>query len=58
MQDIENPYFRTREGKRGKIENQRQPDNAAYDIKSAQSDDETDNAEKDQLVWRYPRREN
>ena len=58
MQDIENPYFRTSEGKRSKIENQRQPDNAAYDIKSAQSDDETDNAERDQLVWRYPRREN
>ena len=58
MQDIDNPYFRTSEGKRGKIENQRKPDNAAYDIKSAQSDDDIDNAERDQLVWRYPRIEN
>ena len=58
MQDIDDLYFSTGEEERGEMENQRQRDNAVYDIKSAQSDDDIDNAERDQLVRRYQRREN
>ena len=50
IKDIDDPYFSSCKEERGKMENERQPDNAAYDIKSAQSDEEIDNAERKQLV--------
>ena len=58
MQEVDDPYFSSsEEEEEGEMTAQQQED-PQNDIASDISDEEIDNAEQDQQLRRYPRREN
>ena len=57
MQEVEDPYFSSSEEEDGEMTAQQQED-PQNDIARDISDEEIDNAEQDQQLRQYPRREN